>query len=72
MDEKHEERKKLINEYYQSKNYLKPPNPQLIFDELPNVWNLMEEKGLKPEGMDYNQFVSIVINSFSQARMGIF
>lgn len=68
FDEKHTERKLFVDNYYIEKQHLKK-TPQFIFDELPNLWNLLQEKNLAPEGMTYQIFVQEVHNSFIIAQL---
>lgn len=55
---KHEELKKLIIDHLMSKQYLEK-DAQFVFNELPEIWKLMEENKLVPDGLTYAQFVAI-------------
>lgn len=65
MDPLHKKRKELVEEYFQN---IPNIHPQMVFDLLPNVWQLMKDNDVLPE-MSYPEFQQTVLNAYMNEQM---
>jgi hypothetical protein len=67
MDD-NQKRKEIIINYLKGLGYPNIP-PQVVFDNLTNIWKLLDDNVLIPQGMTFKQFQDIALHQYNEELM---